>query len=60
MRAAEAVLEGRYEVEREIDDDTLVVRDRRAPECVSTWIGKSASNTSGGPAELALTVHFAP
>ncbi|MCO5171640.1 MAG: hypothetical protein M9894_35505 [Planctomycetes bacterium] len=32
MRAAHAVLEGRYEVERELDDETLLVRDRTRPD----------------------------
>jgi len=35
--------------------------DRSAPQCVSAWIGKSVSSqvTADGPAEMALTVHFA-
>ncbi len=35
--------------------------DRNAPQCVSAWIGKSVSSqvTADGPAEIALTVHFA-
>ncbi len=35
--------------------------DRTAPQCVSTWIDKSATRGAGaeGPTEIALTVHFA-
>lgn len=35
--------------------------DRSAPQCVSEWLGKSASSapSAEGPSEIALTVHFA-
>ncbi len=35
--------------------------DRSAPQCVSDWIGKSASSAASaeGPSEIAMTVHFA-